>query len=171
MSVFKASLLSEESPSPSPSAPPPTCSLTLSQINKSLEKKMSISFFLTQNTFLYYTSRIVKIFKPSRRISSWYEVLKLENFQYLSNKCLINQRSYPKSILIMYHLLVIFRFTLKIFFLRFYLFEREQVSKSTSGVGGDRGRPREADCLLSKELNVELNPRTLRSWPELKSDA
>jgi len=29
----------------------------------------------------------------------------------------------------------------------------------------------EADSLMSREPDAGLNPRTLRSWPELKADA
>ena len=36
--------------------------------------------------------------------------------------------------------------------------------------GGGRGE-RQADSLLSAEPNLGLDPRTLRSWPETKSDA
>ena len=47
-----------------------------------------------------------------------------------------------------------------------YLRER----KSTSRRGRSREREREADSFLSREPNVGLDPRTLRSWLELKTD-
>lgn len=54
-------------------------------------------------TFFYCTSsRMFKIFTQSRRMASCYKVLK-KNFNIYTIKCLINQRSYLKSILIMNH--------------------------------------------------------------------
>ena len=48
-----------------------------------------------------------------------------------------------------------------------YLFDRERENKQGVAVEGEG----EADSLLSRESNVRLNPRTLRSWPDMKADA
>ena len=54
-----------------------------------------------------------------------------------------------------------------IFFKDFiYLLERERESMRWGG-GGWRGRP---NFTLSREPNAGLDPRTWRSWPELKAD-
>ena len=53
----------------------------------------------------------------------------------------------------------------KIFFKILFIWER-QSKRAWAG-----GRQRKKPTLLSKEPYVGLSPRTLRSWPELKSDA
>ena len=50
------------------------------------------------------------------------------------------------------------------FFKIFYLFIRERVSEQ-----GGRGKEYQADFLLRMEPPTDLDPTTLRSWPELKS--
>ena len=57
--------------------------------------------------------------------------------------------------------------TRHIFFKRFCLFEREKEHKWQEGVAEGE---READSLLSREPDMGLEPRTLRLWPELKTD-
>ena len=71
------------------------------------------------------------------------------------------------------HLFVLplfFNFYFKnILFILFYficLFDGERESAQAGGV-----REGEAGFPLSKEPNVGLDPRTLRSWPEPKADA
>ena len=49
---------------------------------------------------------------------------------------------------------------------KIYLFETEREQGQ-----GQRKRERQADSTLSPEPNMGLNPRILRSWPELKSRA
>ena len=52
------------------------------------------------------------------------------------------------------------------FYLKMHLFERE---RDHDGGGAERGRENpQADSTLSSELNTELDPRTLRSWPKPK---
>ena len=57
---------------------------------------------------------------------------------------------------------------LKIFKKIFYLFIREKECVCISGAGG-RGE-KDAGSLLNGELDMGLNLRTLRSWPETKAD-
>ena len=64
-------------------------------------------------------------------------------------------------------------YSLKIFLKDFiYLFDRERKWENTSRCGGGGQQAEgEADCPLSREPHAELDPRTLRSLPELKADA
>ena len=60
------------------------------------------------------------------------------------------------------------------FFFKDYLTERERVSMHVcTGRGSSRQRQREKQTLQkqSRESSAGLNPRTLRSGPEMKADA
>lgn len=63
--------------------------------------------------------------------------------------------------------LFLFFFKKKVYYL--FIWERERKHWAVEG-GGTEGEG-EADFPLSKESNVGLDPRTLRSQPELKADA
>ena len=71
---------------------------------------------------------------------------------------------YPIILTVNQHLFCLF-----LFFLSFYLFEREWASKreSKSRVGVAE---READSSLSRKPNTGLRPWTLGSWPKVKAD-
>ena len=55
-----------------------------------------------------------------------------------------------------------------VFFLRFYLFERERESRQAGEAAEGEG---EAGSPLSREPDVGLDPTTLGSRPEPKADA
>ena len=53
-----------------------------------------------------------------------------------------------------------------------YLTERERMrEKAQAGRAAGGWREKQTHLLLNREPDLGLDPRTLRSWPELKADA
>ena len=64
-----------------------------------------------------------------------------------------------------------FFFFFKFFFNILFIWERERVCTCKRVSTGREEGEREADSLLSRKLDVGLDPRTPGSWPELKAGA